>query len=123
MAEHLPAGVDLPDDLADRLRTPFDPVLSDPTRLRIQAALVGLPAEGSMRFTGLARALGLSDGNLGTHLATLTELGYVGTSTTTRGRRRTTWYSASPLGRQAFADHVAALRAVIDASRLGDLAE
>lgn len=111
---------EVPTELADRLRTPFDTTLSDPTRLRIQAALVGLPPDGSMRFTGLGRALGLSDGNLGTHLATLVEVGYVVTTATTRGRRRTTWYSASPLGRQAFAEHVAALRTVIAAARLHD---
>ncbi|WP_052462263.1 transcriptional regulator [Nigerium massiliense] len=106
----------VPDDIAALLRTPFDPLLSDPTRLRIQAALVGLPRDGSMRFTALASTLGLSDGNLGTHLATLVEHGYVDTSVTMRGKRRTTWYAATASGRTAFADHVAALRAVVTAT-------
>lgn len=114
MAEPGLPGV--PDEVADLLRTPFDALLSDPTRLRLQAALVGLPSSGSMRFTALARALQLSDGNLGTHLAALVEHGYIETSTTLRGRRQTTWYRASEAGRRAFDEHVAALRAVVEAA-------
>lgn len=112
MAEDLELG----EELADRLRTPFDQLLSDPTRLRIQAALVGLPTGGSMRFTAIARALQLSDGNLGAHLTQLVEHGYVEADRVPRGRRTTTWYAASPLGRAAFAEHVAALRVVIGTS-------
>lgn len=111
----------LPDEVVALLRTPFDPLLSDPTRLRIQATLAGLPASGSMRFTALAKTLGLSDGNLGAHLAQLVEHGYVVATATTEGRRRTRWYAATPLGRNAFADHVAALRSVVGtAERAGD---
>ena len=100
-------------ELQERLRAPFDPVLTDQNRLRIQAALVGLPAEGSIRFTELARILRMSDGNLGSHLAALTEHGYVQSEVTWQGRRRTRWYAATGAGRDAFADHVRGLRAVI----------
>lgn len=111
---------DLSDDLGRQLRTPFDQVLSDPTRLRIQAALHGLPHEGTIRFTALAKALGLSDGNLAAHLTVLTEVGYVEASETYTGKRRTRWYSASTRGRTAFDEHVQALKIIVDTARLGE---
>lgn len=95
-------------------RTPFDATLSDANRLRIQAALHGLPADGSIRFTALAKLLTLSDGNLAAHLAVLSEVGYVAAEETFAGKRRTRWYSATNAGRDAFTEHVRALRAVID---------
>lgn len=104
--------------LADLLRSPFDAVLSDPTRLRLQAALHGLPAAGAMTFTALRKALALSDGNLGAHLGVLVEVGYVDTETSYRGKRRTTFYRASAAGRAAFREHVEALQAVIAAAEL-----
>ncbi|WP_349827257.1 transcriptional regulator [Brevibacterium litoralis] len=107
----------VPDEIGERLRTPFDPTLSDPNRLRIQAALHGLPTEGSIRFTALARTLGLTDGNLATHLAVLAEVGYVDARATYTGKRRTRWYSATALGREAFEAHVRALRLIVDATR------
>lgn len=111
-------GTDLPEELLDRLRSPFNAALSDPNRLRIQAALHGLPDSGSIRFTALAKALGLSDGNLSTHLATLSEIGYVTSSSTYTGKRRTRWYSATATGREAFEAHVQSLQLIVDASHL-----
>ena len=116
---HLPAAAPveaLPEPLAELLRAPFDAVLSDPVRLRLQAALHGLPGEASMTFTVLRKALGLSDGNLGAHLAVLVDAGYAAGTETWRGKRRTTRYSATDLGRAAFVSHVHALEAVIEAS-------
>lgn len=106
----------LDDDFAALLRIPFDPTLTDPARLRIQAALVALPRSGSIGFTALASALQMTDGNLGRHLSVLVEVGYVETSVTFRGRRKSTWYQASSDGRHAFETHVAALRGVLDAA-------
>ncbi len=116
MSDLPPTGATIPDDVAALLRTPFDPVLSDPVRLRIQAALGGLPRAGSMTFTGLGKTLGISDGNLGAHLAVLVEIGYVATRVSWRGKRRTTWYQATDAGRAAFATQVEALRSVTSAS-------
>jgi DNA-binding transcriptional ArsR family regulator len=113
-----PAGRDaVPDSLAEILRTPFDSVLSDPVRLRLQAALHGLPPEGAMTFTALRKALQLSDGNLAAHLAILVDAGYAVASATWRGKRRTTWYATTPAGRAAFDGHVQALEAVIGAAQ------
>ena len=114
-----PAG-DLSADLLEQLRTPFDATLSDPNRLRIQATLHGLPTDGAIRFTALAKALGLSDGNLSAHLAALSEVGYVTSQATYTGKRRTRWYSATAVGREAFAEHVRALQLIVDASQMGE---
>ncbi|WP_022916635.1 transcriptional regulator [Ruania albidiflava] len=117
MSEPTPRS-DLPEELLEHLRTPFDAVLTDSNRLRIQATLHGLPADGAMRFTALAKTLGLSDGNLSTHLAALSEVGYVTSSSTYTGRRRTRWYSATAVGREAFEAHVRSLQLIVDAAHL-----
>lgn len=108
---------DVPEPVIAMLRSPFDAVLSDPARLRLQAALHGLPAGASMGFTALRKTLGLSDGNLGAHLAILVDTGYAGATATWRGKRRTTRYAATAAGRAAFDAHVLALQSVIDAAR------
>lgn len=120
MSDPTPIPAELDDQVRALLRSPFDGALSDPTRLRIQAALHGLHPDGSIRFTALAKALGLSDGNLAAHLAVLGEVGYVNARETYTGKRRTRWFSASPTGREAFETHVQALRAIVDASRLDE---
>lgn len=91
-------------------------MLSDPNRLRIQAALQGLTTDGSIRFTTLAKALHLSDGNLSAHLAVLSEVGYVTTESTWTGKRRTRWFSATPAGREAFEAHVRALQLIVESA-------
>jgi len=114
-----PAGdiAAVPDEVAELLRSPFDPVLSDPARLRLQAALHGLPPEASMSFTVLRATLGLSDGNLGAHLAVLVDAGYAHPTVTLRGKRRITRYAATTAGRAAFHTHVQALESVIEAAQ------
>lgn len=106
-------SVDMSETVAALLRTPFDVVLTDPVRLRLQAALHGLPPDGSIGFTGLRRALQLSDGNLGAHLAILVDAGYADATATWRGKRRSTRYAATSAGRAAFDAHVQALESVI----------
>jgi DNA-binding transcriptional ArsR family regulator len=101
---------------ADLLASPLDPVLTDPTRLRIQAALHALPAEAAMSFTILRKALMLTDGNLGKHVHVLLDAGFVTTEEHWRGKRRTTLYRATSAGRAAFDAHVEALNAIIRAS-------
>jgi len=103
-------------ELAELLASPLDPVLTDPTRLRIQAALNALPGTAAMSFTLLRKALALTDGNLGTHLHILVDAGFVASEEQWRGKRRTTLYRATSAGRAAFEGHVRALNAIIRAS-------
>lgn len=120
MSEPGAPGADLSAELSERLRTPFNATLSDPNRLRIQATLHGLQPDGAIRFTALAKALGLSDGNLSAHLAALSEVGYVTSAATYTGKRRTRWYSATAVGREAFEEHVRALQLIVDASQMSE---
>jgi DNA-binding MarR family transcriptional regulator len=105
-------------ELAELLTSPLDPVLTDPTRLRIQAALYALPPSTAMSFTILRKALGLTDGNLGMHVRVLIDAGFVATEERWRGKRRTTLYEATSAGRAAFDAHVRALNAIIRAAGL-----
>lgn len=103
-------------DLAALLASPLDPVLTDPARLRIQAALHALPPDAAMSFTILRKVLALTDGNLGKHVRVLIDAGFVVTEENWRGKRRTTLYRATTAGRAAFDAHVQALNAIIAAS-------
>jgi DNA-binding transcriptional ArsR family regulator len=103
-------------ELADLLGSPLDPVLSDPTRLRIQVALHALPDGAAMSFTILRKTLMLTDGNLGTHVHVLIDAGFVITEEHWRGKRRTTLYRTTSAGRAALDAHIRALNAIIQAS-------
>lgn len=99
------------------LLTPLDQFLTDATRFRIMAVLVGLPEQGRMSFTAVRDLLGMTDGNLGMHLHLLVEVGYADVIKERRGRRMHSLYQATYQGRAAFNAHVAALEAIIAGSR------
>jgi DNA-binding MarR family transcriptional regulator len=103
-------------ELAALLASPLDPVLTDPARLRIQAALHALPPDAAISFTILRKALAMTDGNLGKHVRVLVDAGFVTTEENWRGKRRTTLYRSTSAGRVAFDEHVQALNAIIRAS-------
>jgi len=91
----------------------LNPLIHQPTRLRIMAALVGMDDGDKADFTFLRDLLGLTDGNLSVHLQRLEEAGYVAVEKTFVGRRPKTWIWAAPEGRAAFAVHVDALERII----------
>ena len=89
-------------------------LIHQPTRLRIMAALSALGPGTEVEFTYLRDILDLTDGNLGTHLAKLEEAGYVAVRKTFVGRKPRTFVSLTPHGQHAFAEHLAALRAILN---------
>ncbi|RME87907.1 MAG: transcriptional regulator [Anaerolineae bacterium] len=91
----------------------FDEIIHQSARLQIMAALNALDDDSQMEFSALRELLGLTDGNLATHLRKLEEAGYVAVEKTFVGRRPRTYLSLTPQGRQAFANHVRALREII----------
>lgn len=91
----------------------LDPLIHQPTRLRIMAALVGLDEGERADFTFLRDLLGLTDGNLSVHLQRLEEAGYVAVKKTFVGRRPKTWVWATSKGRNTFAAHVDALETIL----------
>jgi len=92
----------------------LDPVIHAPVRLRVMAALSALSPRSQIDFTSLGRSLGLTDGNLGAHLQTLEEAGYIKVEKSFVNRKPRTHLSATARGRERFEEHVAALRQICD---------
>jgi len=93
--------------------TELNPLIHQPTRLRIMAALVSLDEGDGADFVFLRDLLGLTDGNLSVHLRRLEEAGYVAVEKTFVERRPRTWLRATSEGREAFSAHVDALEQII----------
>lgn len=94
---------------------PLDPVIHAQARLRIMATLAGLPRGDEMVFPRLREMLGMTAGNLSTHLSRLEEAGYVSQSKTFTGRTPATYLALTTRGRAAFEEYTRALREMIDA--------
>ncbi len=84
----------------------LDPLLHQPARTQLVAYLSG---RGDTTFSELKRVLGVTDGNLGAHLAKLVEAGYLGTGEAQAGARTQTVYRLTDAGRAALKDYVARL--------------
>ncbi len=93
--------------------SPFNELIHQPVRLQIMAALNALDDESQLDFGALRDLLGVTDGNLATHLRKLEDAGYIQVTKTFVGRRPRTYIALTPLGRQAFADHVQALKEIL----------
>ncbi len=91
----------------------LDNVIHQPARLQIMASLVALGAGEQMEFVYLRELLKLTDGNLGAHLARLEEAKYVKIEKTFIARKPKTFVAATDRGRDAFSEHVKALRDII----------
>lgn len=91
----------------------LNPLIHQPTRLRIMAALASLEQREKVDFGFLRDMLELTDGNLSVHLQKLEEAGYVRIEKTFEGRRPKTWIGITPEGHDAFSGHVDALEAIV----------
>ncbi len=88
----------------------LDPLLHQPARTQLVAFLSG---RGEATFSELKRVLGVTDGNLGAHLAKLVEAGYVATGEAAGGGRAQTVYALTPAGRTALNEYVVCLSALM----------
>jgi DNA-binding MarR family transcriptional regulator len=95
----------------------LDPVIHQPVRLQIMAALSRLGSREQVDFTFLKTKLALTDGNLGAHLITLEEAGYIAVEKTFVARKPKTFIALTAAGRRAFEGHVAALTAILNPQR------
>ena len=77
----------------------FDPVLLSPARLGVVTALLG---REEATFPDLKDLLGLTQGNLGAHLRTLEEAGYVGVQKMFKGKIPLTVLRLTRAGKSAF---------------------
>ncbi|NTV73354.1 MAG: transcriptional regulator [Holophaga sp.] len=88
-------------------------IIHQTARLRIVAALAALEPDAKVDFTYLRNLLNLSDGNLGAHLLKLEEAGFLAQEKTFVDRKPRTYLSLTGAGREAFQEHVKALREIL----------
>jgi DNA-binding MarR family transcriptional regulator len=89
-------------------------IIHQPIRLKIMAALKALPDCEMLEFVRLKAIVGATEGNLGAHITTLEEAGYVNVEKDFAGKRPRTRVMLTKQGRRAFDDYVADLRAILD---------
>ncbi len=94
----------------------LDPVIHGPARLRVMVTLATLRDGDSLSFTRLQELLGLTPGNLITHLRKLEDAGYVTTVKSGRGVTARTSVSLSTQGRRALDTYTAVLRQLLDSA-------
>ena len=88
----------------------LDPLIHVPARLRITATLAALPDGDALSFTRLQDMIGLTPGNLITHLRKLEDAGYIDVEKTGNGAASRTSVALTDRGRAALDTYTAALR-------------
>lgn len=88
----------------------LDPLIHAAARLRIVATLAALPDGDTLSFTRLQDMIGLTPGNLITHLRKLEDADYVDTEKTGNGPASRTSVALTRRGRTAFDTYAATLR-------------
>ena len=92
-----------------------DPIIHQPVRLKIMSALKVLPTSEQIEFVRLKAIVNATEGNLGAHITTLEESGYVAVEKDFVAKRPRTRVALTKQGRRAFEDYVSYLRDIIDA--------
>ena len=93
-----------------------DPAIHQPVRLKIMAALKALPERDKIEFVRLRAIAQATEGNLGAHIITLEQAGYIQVEKDFVARKPRTRVKLSKAGRRAFADYIAYLRDIIEDS-------
>ena len=88
----------------------LDDVIHQKVRLGVMSCLM---ASGEADFNFLKAALGVSDGNLSTHLTVLEDHGYVAVRKEFVGKKPRTTYTPTPMGQHAFEAYVEALESLV----------
>jgi DNA-binding MarR family transcriptional regulator len=95
----------------------LDPLLHQPARTQLVAFLA---SRGEATFSELKRVLGITDGNLGAHLAKLVEAGYLRSREDASGPRAQSVFVLTAKGRKALAEYVEHLSALMRLSSGAD---
>jgi DNA-binding MarR family transcriptional regulator len=91
----------------------LDPLIHVPARLRIVATLAALPEDDTVSFTRLQEMIGLTPGNLITHLRKLEEAGYIETAKSGNGAASRTSVALTRRGRAALKSYTTTLRGLL----------
>jgi len=92
----------------------LDPLIHAPARLRIVVTLAALRDGDALAFTRLQDLLGLTPGNLISHLRRLEDAGYLTTEKSGTGPASRTSVALTPEGRTALATYTTTLRSLLD---------
>lgn len=88
----------------------LDDIIHSRIRLAVMAMLAGVERA---EFTFIRDKVGATDGNLGTHLKKLEEAGYLAVHKHFLSRKPVTDYALTKKGRQAFAQYLKQLEALL----------
>ena len=88
----------------------LDRVIHEKGRLGIMSMLA---ASTDLSFTELRDALGMTDGNLTTHIKALQQEGYVSVAKSYQNRRPLTTCALTPGGRKAFTGYIDLLEKIV----------
>lgn len=94
----------------------LDRVIHEKGRLAIMSMLAASP---ELSFTELRDALGMTDGNVTTHIRTLQEAGYVAVAKSYQNKRPLTTVSLTNQGRKAFTEYVDLLEKIVQQTKRG----
>ena len=89
-------------------------IIHQPVRMNIMAALFALPPGEMIEFVRLKALVKATEGNLGAHIQTLEEAGYVAVEKDFQNNRPRTRIRITRQGLRALEDYVAYLRAILD---------
>jgi DNA-binding MarR family transcriptional regulator len=92
----------------------LDRVIHEKGRLAIMSMLA---ATAELSFTELRDVLGMTDGNLTTHIRTLQQEGYISVAKTYQNNRPLTTCSLTAIGRKAFAGYVGLLEQIVQQNK------
>jgi DNA-binding MarR family transcriptional regulator len=91
----------------------LDTLIHQPVRLKIMSALKALPPGEMLEFVRLKKIVGATEGNLGAHLQTLEEAGYIAVEKDFADKRPRTRAKLTHEGRRAFEDYVGYLQSIL----------
>ena len=92
----------------------LDRVIHEKGRLTIMSLLAASP---ELSFTEMRDTLGMTDGNLTTHIRTLQEAGYVSVAKSYKKNRPLTTCTLTAQGRKAFTAYINLLEAIVQQTK------
>jgi DNA-binding MarR family transcriptional regulator len=95
----------------------LDKVIHEKGRMAIMSLLA---VTSEISFTDMRNDLGMTDGNLTTHIKHLQKAGYVGVTKSFRGKRPLTTLSLTTDGRTAFTAYIDTLEQIVQSARSGN---
>ena len=92
----------------------LDRIIHEKGRLAIMSMLAAAP---ELSFTEMRDALGMTDGNLTTHIRTLQEAGYVSVTKSFQHNRPLTTCSLTASGKKAFTNYINLLEEIVQQTK------